>query len=228
VTPSRLTCHATGSFARQSWPRAAIAGSLQRASSGRSSRHQRRFGSALIYGADRSAYLSVSYDEYVPARRAGEKWLFSNSIAAHIESSAVDHRPRREWAVALLTEIGADPPVLWGAGFMNSEFRAKNLHDGPDGVWALGRDVRASLLGFFWANLFGTPYVDLIGRERLSTAPAGIRNELVVGHIGPQYSFDGRAPDRPTTAPDLGQRRLHTRRPFQVFTADGDHFTPFP
>jgi hypothetical protein len=30
--------------------------------------HQRRFGSALIYGADRSAYLSVSYDEYVPAR----------------------------------------------------------------------------------------------------------------------------------------------------------------
>jgi hypothetical protein len=215
--------------------------------------HQRRFGSVLIYGADRSAYLSVSYDEYLPARPAGEKWLFSNSIAAHIESAAVDHRPRREWALALVTEIGADPRVLWGAGFMNSEFRAKNLHDGPDGVRALGRDVRASLPGLFWANLFGTPYIDLIGRERLSTAPArtlsagtnvlvtvhdqpeewalvsaGTRNELVVGHIGPQYFFDRRAPDKPTTAPDFGLRRLHARWPFQVFTADGDHFTPLP
>jgi hypothetical protein len=29
--------------------------------------HQRRFGSALIYGADRSAYLSVSYDDGIRA-----------------------------------------------------------------------------------------------------------------------------------------------------------------
>jgi hypothetical protein len=55
--------------------------------------YPRRFGSALIYGADRSMYLSVCFDEYVPAKPVGDKWLFSNNISAHVDSAAVGHRP---------------------------------------------------------------------------------------------------------------------------------------
>jgi hypothetical protein len=215
--------------------------------------YPRRFGSALIYGADRSMYLSACFDEYVPAKPVGDKWLFSNSISAHIDSAAVGHRPRRDWALAMLTELGADPRLLWGASFLDAEFRAKNLHDGPDGVWALGRDVRVSLPGVFWANLFGTPYIDLIGRDRLCHAPApalnvgknvlvtvheqpeqwamasaATQNRLVAEHLGPHYFFDRSAPDGPTTAPDFGLQPLPARCPFQVFTPDGDHVTPLP
>lgn len=215
--------------------------------------HERRFGNALVYGADRSMFLSVSFDQYVPAKPIGDNWLFSNNIMVQIRGLAVEGSARGRWALAMLTELGADPRVLWGAGFLGSEFRAKNLHDGPDGVWALGRDVRVSLPGLFWANVFGAPYLALIGRDRLTSAPAQVmaasenvllvvhdepedwarpsavaRNKLVAGHIGAHYFFDRHAPGRHTRAPDFGLRPLPRRQAFQVLTSDGEHFTPLP
>lgn len=125
------------------------------------------------------------------------------------------------------------------------------LHDGPDGVWAPRR--AGQLPGLVWANLFGTPDIDLIGRDRLTSAPAqtrivgknvlvtvhsqpeewalasaGTRNDDLAGHIGAHHFFDRDAPNRPTAAPDFGLLPLHARRPFQVFTTNGDPFTPLP
>lgn len=40
-------------------------------------------------------------------------------------------------------------------------------------MWALGRDIRRSLPGLFWLDVFGKPYVDLIGRVRLVDLPVG-------------------------------------------------------
>lgn len=153
----------------------------------------------------------------------------------------------------MLTELGGDPRVLWGAGFLASEFRAKNLHDGPDGVWALGRDVRVSLPGVFWVNVFGAPYLSLIGRDRIASAPAlamaagenvllvvhdepeewerpyaVARHERVTAHVGAHYFFDRHAPGRRTGAPDFGLRPLPRRQAFQVLTSDGEHVTPLP
>ena len=44
-----------------------------------------------------------------------------------------------------------------------------------------GIDLRDSLPGLYWANLFGTTYVDFIGRERFSTTPAFHKEELPDG-----------------------------------------------
>jgi hypothetical protein len=215
--------------------------------------HARRFGEALVYGADRSMWLSVQFDEYVPAKPSGDRWLFSNSITVHIDRARVGDSARALWALRLITEVGADPRLLWGASFLDSEFRAKNLHYGPDGMWALGRDVRASLPGVYWANVFGDPYIRMMGRGRLASVPAQVlaagKNVVVVGHdepedwakpavtacidqiarhIGGQYFFDRRAPDRQTQAPDLGLQPLPQRDPLRVLATDDDAFTILP
>lgn len=185
--------------------------------------HSRRFGDALLYGADQSMWLSVRFEEYVPAMPSGDRWLFSNSISVHIRRARVGGSARALWALRMITEVGADRRLLWGASFLDAEFRAKNLHDGPDGLWALGRDVRISLPGVFWANVFGDPCVRLMGRGRLASVPARVmaagqnvvvvghdepeewaestvtaRNDQIAGHIGAAYFFDRRAPDRQT------------------------------
>src|SRR5262249_38790595 len=126
-------------------------------------------------------------------------------------------------------------------------------HDDQDGVWALGRDVRRSLPGLFWLNAFGPPYVELIGRDTLTTAPAttGQRGanavvELypspgewetasgrnahtrVLGHLGRGFFYDRTAPHRETTAPDFGLPEPAPGMPLEVLTTDGQTFTDLP
>lgn len=83
--------------------------------------HDRRFGEALVYGADRSTWLSVRFDEYVPARPCGGKWLFSNTIGVHVRRARAGGSARAPWALRMLTEVGGDPRLLWGASFVDSE-----------------------------------------------------------------------------------------------------------
>jgi hypothetical protein len=68
------------------------------------------------------------------------------------------------------TTLVNHPDFLWGAAFDRDGFRARNL-DETSGARALGRDMSKALPGLYWLNLFGAPYVDLIGVERLRTAP---------------------------------------------------------
>jgi len=82
----------------------------------------------------------------------------------------------------------------------------------------------------YWANYFGAPYVKLISRERLLSAPGwrvedvreGVLVELgaasrrwkvaaykaherqVLEHIGREYFFCREAPERETVGPDFG------------------------
>jgi hypothetical protein len=83
--------------------------------------------------------------------------------------------------------------------------------------------------GLYWLNFFGAPYVDLMGRERLLTAPAyevkpvddGVlialdssanawqtaayrqREQAVIAHLGEKYFFSRHDPARQTVAPDF-------------------------
>jgi uncharacterized protein YaiI (UPF0178 family) len=117
---------------------------------------------------------------------------------------------------------------------------------------ALGRDVRKSLPGVFWLNVFGPAYVDLIGAERLRNASVATNSVLVnnvlvrayakpedwstdlgvshhsqlVDYLGQRYFYDRSHPDRLTVAPDFGLARLPLSRPFQVVAGEGKHFTP--
>jgi hypothetical protein len=213
----------------------------------------RRSGYVLMYGANRSMRLSVRFDESVPAKQSADEWLFSNTINAKISSARLAGMERARWALGMLTELGADPSLLWGASYLDTEFRAKNRYDGPDGSWALGRDMRVSLPGVFWANVFGEPYIRLIGRDRLTSAPGRVievgqnvlvvvhdnpedwagpsasqLNQQVIEHLGAQYFFDRHAPDRPTRAPDYGLPPLPTRDPVRVVATGGNTYTILP
>lgn len=217
-------------------------------------RHPRRFGDVLVRGKARSTYLGIKFDEYTPAHRIGDKWLWSNTIGGRIGSERIDRTPRQQWVRQLAAALGGHPSFLWGAAFDSEEFRSRNRYEGPDGMWALGRDVRRSLPGLYWLNLFGEPYVQLIGAERFSTLDAAVvqeaaRSKLVeiysspegwnseegrdrhartLRQLGPQYFYDRANPDQETLAPDFGLSPLPPRRPFQVVTGDGEHFTPLP
>lgn len=216
--------------------------------------YPRRFGSVLVRGKARSTFLRVSFDECTPAKPMGEKWLWSNTVSGSIGAERIDGTPREQWVQEVATVLGSHPAVVWGAAFDHDEFRFRNLHDGPDGMWALGRDVRRSLPGLYWLNLFGDPYVQLIGRNGLSALDVSSVREVdgnfiveVYGHpddwnskegrqrharilrqLGIQFFFDRTNPDKQTKAPDFGLSHLPPRRPFQVVTSDGTHFTPMP
>lgn len=105
--------------------------------------------------------------------------------------------------------------------------------DNETGAYAIGANVNKAIPGLYWLNYFGGPYVDLIGRERLLSAPAhevkpvgdGIlieldssadawqsetyvqREQAVINHLGTQYFFSRLHPDRQTTAPNFAAYR---------------------
>lgn len=216
-------------------------------------RDPRRFGEVMLRGRTSRTWLGIRFDEYVPAMPMGDTWLFSNSLTFETEKPRIASTQSQEWIRELLHNLVADPDVLWGAAWDSDEFRASNLHDGEDGVWALGRDVRRSLPGLFWLNAFGPPYVDLIGGDTLSTVSASaarVRRSVVVelypspedwatasgrdarervlGLLGRRFFYDRRAPDQKTSAPDFGLPQLTPGRPLQVLTTDGRTFTVLP
>ena len=197
--------------------------------------------------------MGIHFDEYVPAMPVGNKWLFSNSVSFTTENPRIASRPSHEWVRELFDELVGGSEVLWGAAWHHDEFRASNLHDAADGVWALGRDVRRSLPGLFWLNGFGSPYAELIGRNTLMSAPTSITDvgstvvvevypspahwvedasrgahDAVLAHIGRQFFYDRNAPDRVTVAPDFGLPEIPDRGALQVFSFDGETFTVLP
>lgn len=183
----------------------------------------------------------------------GNRWLFSNSVSFTTENSRIAARPSHEWARELFVELARSPDVLWGAAWHDDEYRASNLHDEADGMWALGRDVRRSLPGLFWLNAFGRAYTDLIGTSTLASAPTRVldvgpsvvvevypspaewrgdasrrAHDAVLAHIGRQFFYERSSPDRATVAPDFGLPELPDREAFQVLSFDGETFTVLP
>lgn len=214
----------------------------------------RRFGDALIRGRASATFLSVRFDEYTPARPSGDRWLFSNSVSATTSGARVGRLRASDWIEQLVRVLGEHPSVLWGAAFEHGEFQLRNLHTEGGGMWAVGRDVRRSLPGLYWLNVFGPAYVKLIGSNTLRSAPAyavtslgdavavqlyeqpagwsapagALEHASVLEHLGTQFFYDRTAPDRATVAPDFGLTALPERPPLQVMTVDGEHFTPLP
>jgi hypothetical protein len=216
-------------------------------------RHPRRFGDVMLRGRTSRTWLKVRFDEYVPAMPMGDKWLFSNSVSFSTTRSRLASTQAHEWIRALLYTLASGSDVLRGAAWDDDEFRASNLHDGEEGVWALGRDVRRSLPGLFWLNAFGPPYVDLIGRATFDTVPASVAHvgssvvvELypspgdwatasgsearnrVLGHVGRRFFYDRKALNLETFAPDFGLPELAPGKPLRVLTTDGRTFTVLP
>ena len=121
--------------------------------------------------------------------------------------------------------------MLYAHGRLSAEWYAKNmLLDG--GLRAIGVDMSRYLPGLYWLNWFGAPYCELMGRERLLSAPAfdaialgdGVllqvderpddwdssdtRYARVLEHVGDRYFFLRNNPGRRTVAPDFGLEPL--------------------
>lgn len=74
------------------------------------------------------------------------------------------------WLLRFTHRLAAQTDIVWGAAYHHAEFASANLHT-SHGIRAIGRDVRQFLPGIYWLNVFGRPYRELIGLERLLPAP---------------------------------------------------------
>lgn len=215
----------------------------------------RRFGDVLLRGRGPGTggrYVSVRFDTKTPAMPIGSTWLWSNSIGMTVSTARLEGHQRSSWMEKFAADLSQHPDFLWGAAYLRQEFRASNLNDTDQGMWAIGRDVRRHLPGIFWLNLFGNPYRDLMGVRALGTAAAAVvdmgehrvvlrafespedwsdsvaAKEQLRRQLGDDIFFDRQRPGRPTQAPDFGLAPLRELPPFQVLTSDGEHFTPLP
>lgn len=127
-----------------------------------------------------------------------------------------------------MSELCTVLPVAYARAHAWAEYDGKNM-DHTGGARAVGVDIGASLPGLYWSNFFGKLYVDLIGLNRLLSAPAYEVRKLgngvilmlsaspwhwttreyaeaerqVLQHLGEHYFFSKQNPDRETVGPDL-------------------------
>jgi len=188
-------------------------------------RSNRICGNVEFRGGNKSLVLAMSLDEEIFGR-VGEIWTWGNYLSFQVRGPDVDGSPSPAWAKHLIHTFTV--PELWYAhAEMADEFAAKNLLCDSSGCEAVGVDISKSLPGLYWLNYFGKPYVELIGRNRLLSAPAhevadfgngvlvmigdqpeewdthGYRltESRVLDHLGRTFFFSKAEPRRATVAP---------------------------
>ncbi len=188
----------------------------------------RVFGSAELRGATDSLVLIVNLDEEV-FLRIGNKWLLGNSLAFQICRTKVDGIDSVTWSSRVFEALCTALSPIHAHAEMIEEYDAKNISHEGGGTIAIGTDISKALSGLYWLNFLGKPYKDLIGHERLLTAPAFEVKEIdngilialsndpklwtsaayrdverrVLTHLSSAYFFDRENQDRKTVAPDF-------------------------
>jgi hypothetical protein len=184
---------------------------------------KRGLGSAVLFGAQRDLAFYLQHSE--PALPPE-----SNEIAIEIyRLPTVENQTASAWAREAFEAIAARLPIRYANAYADEEYYAKNMIDDETGVRAIGAKITRATPGLYWLNFFGRPYVDLIGNERLLSAPAcevksvddGVlialdssadawttaayqqREQAVIEHLGRQYFFSRHDPARQTVAPDF-------------------------
>ena len=186
----------------------------------------RIFGSAELRGVDNSLVLIVSLDEEVFVR-IGNEWHWGNELTFQVCRARIDHVDSGMWSARILEALCNTLSPIYAHAEMIEEYDRKNISQEGGSTIAIGTDISKSLPGLYWLNFFGKPYRDLIGRERLLSAPAHAVREVddgvllalsedprdwtlgeyraaeqqVVNHLGSQYFFSKKEPNRRTVAP---------------------------
>lgn len=195
-------------------------------------RYPRFLGSAELRGQGDALTVVVSVDEYALAP-LGKEWIFGNEVSLQVRRSKVEGVDAVAWSAEMFQALCGALPSLYGDIHSSDEYDAKNMSHEGGGLEAVGVDASKHLPGLYWLNFFGKPYCDLIGRDRLLSAPAAETREVnegvllrlfddprkwaspeykaverrVLDHIGPQYFFSKDQLNRKTTAPDFGLPR---------------------
>lgn len=179
-----------------------------------------------------STVISGSYEDlllFVDGSRSTIPPELNHLTIEIVDRKTVEGRPYTEWARDFFLAVPTKLPVRYAQGYSEGEFDAKNTIRTPEVEKSIGVQIDKALPGLYWLNYFGSPYVDLIGKERLLTAPAyevqevadGVfislsaspnewnkpkykdRERRVIEHLGEQFFFSKQDPERETRAPDF-------------------------
>jgi hypothetical protein len=207
-------------------------------------------GSAELRGVDSSLVVVVGVDEY-PIAACGDEWHWGNGLSITITRRRVEGMDAVAWSARVFESVceALSPWHAFGTAF--AEFDAKNMSHEGGGLAAIGRNIAAGLPGLYWVNFFGQPYRELIGRDRLFTAPAHQVREVddgvllmihpepqawdtpeyrmaedrILAHVGRRFFFAREDPDRETAAPPFDLPPLAPigqRGPFRVYYPGGN------
>ncbi len=183
-------------------------------------------GSAELRGSGPDLVVVVSVDTMV-ASPLGARWQLGNRIALQVRRPRVGRVPSGTWLFEAFGCLCANLLPAWGWAGHPGEYWAKVMSD-PPRVEAVGRDFGQFLPGVFWLNFFGSRYRELIGDDRLRSAPAekvmpldggtlieiagdppswdspeyAANEQRIRSHLGTELFFSKGEPERLTIAPD--------------------------
>lgn len=183
---------------------------------------RRGLGSAVLKGSydGLSIYLDTCQSTLPPEL---------NYVSLEIEQANIEGEITSQWAYDFFKDAVNRLALRYANAYIAEEFQAKNIVSDDEGVRAMGVHLDESLPGLYWLNFFGSPYVELIGRDRLLSVPAhdvqGISSGVFVAldasptewgseayqttekavtkDLGCQYVFSRAEPDRKTVAPEF-------------------------
>jgi hypothetical protein len=187
---------------------------------------ERLAGSAELRGSGPELVVVVSADTMVVSP-LGVKQQLGNRIAVQVRRPRVDGSPGAAWLEEAFEMLCARLSPVWGWAGHAREYWAKVMTDAPR-VEAVGRDFGRFLPGVFWLNFFGRRYRELIGIDRLRSAPAesvaviddgvliaiatdpgawdtpeyAVSEQQVQDRLGTELFFSKAEPGRLTVAPD--------------------------
>lgn len=179
-----------------------------------------------------AANMQGAYDGVAAFLQCSRKALppESNMLTVEIADLVeVEGKPVSDWALGFFRAVVASLPARYAHARTRAEFEAKNMIREGRSVKAIGANLKRSLPGLYWLNFFGNEYVDLIGSDRLASAPvpdvepidAGFcirlgdgptdwstegyqqREAAVMSHFGNEFFFSRLHSERPTRAPSF-------------------------
>jgi hypothetical protein len=146
---------------------------------------QRKFGSSRdrvsgtveLRGSDPSIGVIISVDEDILAR-AGAARFWGNSVTVQVCRSKVAGMDAVRWSRSFFESCSRLLVPTFGYGACLEEYDAKNMVSDDSGTRVVGVDVTKGLPGLYWLNAYGGPYVELLGEEKLMTAPTAVTKRL--------------------------------------------------
>ena len=187
---------------------------------------ERLVGSAELRGSGPELVVVVSVDAMVVSP-LGTRQQLGNRIGLQVRRPRVARSSGAIWLREAFELLCARLSPAWGWAGDVREYWAKVMSDQPR-IEAVGRDFGRFLPGLFWLNFFGRRCRDLIGPDRLLSAPAEmvrvidagvliaiaddpamwdtpeyvVAEQRVRAHLGTELFFSKSDPDRLTVAPD--------------------------
>ena len=128
--------------------------------------------SALVEfrGAEDFLDVFVGVSERAVRIRAGRRW--DNWISLKVRGKTVRGVRALTWSRTAFMRCARDLGSSVGSCSLSEEWWSKRMVETDEATYAARVDELTQIPGLFWLNAFGPYYVDLVGKDKLLTAPA--------------------------------------------------------